>query len=173
VGDLPSEAQEELEQAQGHNKVRLECPTPTRKRTRACLAESGKMAARTNQRSNATGSGSYVVEDGVEDDSKPSPVTSTALIGLNRGQEVVEEVATPESGQMVSTTNHRGKATLTCNSVGEDGLGRGKEDPSPSPVNSSALRIGSYTDQEVDQEEATTPDEIPSGWTRTKLEPDC
>jgi hypothetical protein len=55
-----------------------------------------------------------VVEDGVEDDSKPSPVTSTALIGLNRGQEVVEEVATPESGQMVSTTNHRGKATLTC-----------------------------------------------------------
>jgi hypothetical protein len=57
--------------------------------------------------------------------------------------------------------------------VGEDGLGRGKEDPSPSPVNSIALRIGSYTDQEVDQEEATTPDEIPSGWTRTKLEPDC
>ncbi len=72
-------------------------------------------------------------------------------------------------------TNQRGKATAgSCSSVEEDGGGRDEEDSKPSPVTSSALPIGSYPHQEVVvQEEATTPDEIPSGWTRVKLEPDC
>jgi hypothetical protein len=176
VGDLPSEAQQEPKQAQGHVRDRLGCPSPNRKRRSACLAESGKMAARTNQRSNdATGSGSSVVEDGGsgEDDSKPSPVTSRAPTGSNRGQEAVQEEARPESGQMASRTNHGGdKAAFTCGPVEDDVRGRGEEEFNPSLVTSGA-QTDSHADQEVDQEEATTPDEIPSGWTRAKLEPDC
>jgi hypothetical protein len=56
--------------------------------------------------------------------------------------------------------------------VEEDGGVRDEEDSKSSLVTSSAL-IGSYPDQEVIQEEATTPDEISSGWTRVKLERDC
>jgi hypothetical protein len=33
--------------------------------------------------------------------------------------------------------------------------------------------IDPYPNEEVDQEEEATPREIPSGWTRVKLEPDC
>jgi hypothetical protein len=69
-------------------------------------------------------------------------------------------------------TNQRGKATGSCSSVDENGGGRNEEDAKPSLVTSNAL-IGSYPDEEVVQEEATTPDEIPSSWTRAKLEPDC
>ncbi len=73
-----------------------------------------------------------------------------------------------ESEQMsASRTNQRGKAkTGSCRSAEEDGGGRDEED-------SSSALTGSYPDQEVVQEEATTPREIPSGWTRVKLEPDC
>jgi hypothetical protein len=180
------------------------------------------MAATTNQRSNATGSGGSEVEDGGsdQDDSKPSPVTSSALIGLNPRQEVVQEDATPESGQRASKTNRRGKATVSCSSVEDDVRGRDEQDSKPSPVISGARKgsyqnqeadqeeatpnsgemairtsqggeavrdqkdskpylvtssalIGSNSDQEVVHEEATTPGEIPSGWTRVKLEPDC
>jgi hypothetical protein len=57
----------------------------------------------------------------------------------------------------------------------EDGGGRDEEEDSkPSLVTStSALLKDTYPDQEVVQEEATTHDEIPSGWKRVKLEPDC
>jgi hypothetical protein len=50
----------------------------------------------------------------------------------------------------------------------------GGEDSRPSLVTTSALMC-SYPDQEVlqEEEEATPPGEIPSGWTRVKLEPDC
>ncbi len=77
VGNLPSEAKE-TEQAQDYVRNRFECPPPNRKRTSACLAESGQMVARTNQRGKATGSRSSVEEDGVgrdEEDSKPSLVS--------------------------------------------------------------------------------------------------
>jgi hypothetical protein len=57
----------------------------------------------------------------------------------------------------------------------KDGGGRDEDDSKSSPVTSSAL-IGSDPGQDVVQEEAT-PDqiasEIPCGWTRVKLEPDC
>jgi hypothetical protein len=57
----------------------------------------------------------------------------------------------------------------------EDDGGRDEEESKPSPVPSSE-RIGSYPGQDVVKKEAT-PDlimsEIPSGWTPTKLEPDC
>jgi hypothetical protein len=57
------------------------------------------MATRTNQTSIAAGSDSSVVEDGGrdEDDSTPSPVTGSALTGLDPGQEAVQEETTPES----------------------------------------------------------------------------
>jgi hypothetical protein len=71
-----------------------------------------------------------------------------------------------------SRTNQRGKATGSCSSVEEDGGGRDEQDSKPSLVTSGAL-LGSYPDREVVQEEATPPDEIPFGWTRVKLEPDC
>jgi hypothetical protein len=116
----------------------------------------------------------------VEEDSKLSPVTSSsALIGSNPDEEVVQVEATPESGQMAATrTNQRGAGKATGTSCGsaveEDGGNRNEQDSKPSMVTSSALAIGSYPHQEVVvQEEATTPDEIPSGWTRVKLEPDC
>jgi hypothetical protein len=91
VGDLPSEAKE-TEQAQGH----------VRNRRSACLAESGQIVAKANQRGKDTGSGtslekdgSSVVEDGGrdEEESEPSLVTSSELIGLNPGQYVVQEEA--------------------------------------------------------------------------------
>jgi hypothetical protein len=102
VSDLPSEAQEEPEQAQKHIKDRSECSSRNRKRSRTCLAESGRMDAGTNQRGAAAGS---------------------------------------------------------CN---------------PSLVNGSARIVASDPGPEVVQdEEATTLCEIPSGWARVKLEPDC
>jgi hypothetical protein len=56
----------------------------------------------------------------------------------------------------------------------EDGGNRDEEDSKPTLVTSSSALTGTYPHQEVvAQEEATTPDEIPSGWTRVKLEPDC
>jgi hypothetical protein len=51
--------------------------------------------------------------------------------------------------------------------------GRDEEDSKPSLVKSSVLIGGSYPGQEAVQEDAPTPDEIPSGWARVKLEPDC
>jgi hypothetical protein len=73
---------------------------------------------------------------------------------------------------MAAGTNQRNKnATGSCSSVVEDDSGRDGEDSKPSLVTSSVL-IGSTTSREVVQEEATS-GEIPSGWTRVKLEPDC
>jgi hypothetical protein len=57
-----------------------------------------------------------------------------------------------EGGQMGAKTNQRGKATGSSSSVEVDGGGR---------------------KEEVVQEQATTLGEIPCGWTRVKLEPDC
>jgi hypothetical protein len=137
------------------------------------------MAASTNQRGKPIRVGNciYVETDfGLdEEDSNPSPVTSRALIGSDPDQEAVQEEATPESVQMAAArTNKRGEANTTgsCSSVEEDGGCRDEEDSKPSLVTSSTL-LGSYPDQEVVQEAAATPDEIPSGWTRVKLEPDC
>jgi hypothetical protein len=139
------------------------------------------MAACTNQRGgNAIGNWSYSVKEDaggglVEEDSKPSLVSSSALIGSYLEEEVVQEEATPEFGQMAATTrtSQRGASEATGaasrGSVEEDG----GVDSKPSLVTSSAL-TGSYPDQvAVQEEEATTPDEIPSGWKRVKLEPDC
>jgi hypothetical protein len=69
-------------------------------------------------------------------------------------------------------TNQGGKATGSCSSIEEDGGGRNEEDSKPSPVTSNAP-TGSDPEQEVVQEEATTHREIPLGWIRVKLEPDC
>jgi hypothetical protein len=71
-------------------------------------------------------------------------------------------------------TNQRGEATLSClSSVEEDGgAGLDEQDSKPSAVTSNA-RIGSSRGQEVVQEQATTLGEIPYGWTRLKVEPDC
>jgi hypothetical protein len=135
------------------------------------------MAACTKQRGNATGSCGSLETDcfGLdEEDSNPSPVTSSALIGSDPDEEAVKEEATTESGQMTATSraNQRGEATGSSSVEQEDGGCRDAEDSKPSLVTSSAL-LGSNPDQEVVQEEATTPDDIPSGWTRVKLEPDC
>jgi hypothetical protein len=80
-----------------------------------------------------------------------------------------------ERGGMGAWTNQRGKATASSSSssVEEDGSGCDEEDSKPSLVTSGA-RIGSSPGQEVVQEQATTTHvEIPYGWTRVKLEPDC
>jgi uncharacterized protein YbgA (DUF1722 family) len=71
----------------------------------------------------------------------------------------------------------RGGSTVSCiSSVEKDGGRDEEQDSKPSPVTSSALILASYPDEEVVQEEATddeSDDELPSGWTRLKLEPDC
>ena len=81
-----------------------------------------------------------------------------------------------ESGQMSpARTNQEGKATgSSCSSVEEHG-GREEQDSKPSLMTTSSVAlIGSSPNEEVDQEEEeATPREIPSGWTRVKLEPDC
>jgi hypothetical protein len=118
---------EETEPAQvGHVSNRFECPSPAnRKGPRTCLAESGEMAARTNQSDNSRGScisvgclvdsgqkmtartnqegkatGSYnsVEKDAGSDkeDPKPSLVTSSALLRSDPDQEVVQEEATSD-----------------------------------------------------------------------------
>jgi hypothetical protein len=80
-----------------------------------------------------------------------------------------------ESGGMGARTNQRGKATATGSSsyMEEDDGGRDEGDSKPSLVTSSAARMGSHPYQEVVQEQATALGEIPHGWTRVKLEPDC
>mgnify|MGYP000143530361 CR=1 FL=1 len=70
-----------------------------------------------------------------EEDSNSSSVTSNALTGPD--EEVVQEEATPESGQMTARTNPRGNATGSCSSVEEDG-GRDENDIKPSLVTGSA-----------------------------------
>jgi hypothetical protein len=72
-------------------------------------------------------------------------------------------------------TNQKGKGLGSCNSVEENGGGRDKEDSKPSALvmGASSARIGSDLDQADVQEEATTHGEIPYGWIRAKLEPDC
>jgi hypothetical protein len=167
--DLPNKAPPaELEPQQGH--VRNIYPAPNRKRPTICLAETGRMSASTNQRGNAIGSCSYVetVCSLDEEDSNPPPVTSSALIGSAPYQEAVQEGATPESGQMAATRTK-------CNSVEEVGGAPDEEDSKPSLVTSSELTC-SDPGQDVVQVETTpdqVPSEIPSGWARVKLEPDC
>jgi hypothetical protein len=75
---------------------------------------------------------------------------------------------------MGAKTNQRLKATGGSSYVEEDGGGRNEEDSKPSQVTSDA-RIGSSLGQEeeVVQEQATILGEVPHGWTRVKLEPDC
>jgi hypothetical protein len=75
-----------------------------------------------------------------------------------------------ESGQTAASTNQRGKATGSCSST-ETYCGLDEEDANLSLVTSGAL-IGSCPGQEVVQEEAAL-GEIPAGWIRVKLEPDC
>jgi hypothetical protein len=91
--NLPNEAMEETEPAHDHVRNRFECPSPAnRKRPRTCLAESGQMAARTNQKGNATGSCSSVEKDdgrGEEDPKPPLVTTSALIIGSDPDQEVV------------------------------------------------------------------------------------
>jgi hypothetical protein len=75
---------------------------------------------------------------------------------------------------MGARKNQRDKATasFSFSSVEEDGGGRDENNSKPSLVTSGA-RTGSSPDQEVVQEQATTLGEIPYGWKRVKLEPDC
>jgi hypothetical protein len=73
---------------------------------------------------------------------------------------------------MGTRINRRGKTTTSSTSVEKDRVGRDEEDSKPSLVTSGA-RIGSSPGQEVVQEHATTLAEIPYGWARVKLEPDC
>jgi hypothetical protein len=114
--DLPSEAPEEPEPAQGHVRNRSECPSPANmKRPRICPAESGQILAATRR------------------------------------------------------THREGNATHSYCSVETD-ASHDEEDPEPSLVPRSVL-ICSDPDEDVVQEEAT-PNGIPAGWTRTKLEPD-
>jgi hypothetical protein len=65
---------------------------------------------------------------------------------------------------MVAGTNQRGNATGSCG-------GRDEEDQKL-PLVTSSVRTGSDPDQEEVVQEDATPDDIPFGWTRTKLEPD-
>jgi hypothetical protein len=73
---------------------------------------------------------------------------------------------------MGARTNQSGTARGSCSSVEDDRGGRDEEDSKPSSVTRSAP-LGSDPVQEVIQEQATTHLEIPLGWVRVKLEPDC
>jgi uncharacterized protein YbgA (DUF1722 family) len=76
-----------------------------------------------------------------------------------------------ESGKRGARTNRRGNATGSGSSVMEDGGNGNEEDPKPTLVTSGPL--GACPVQEEVQEEPTRRDQIPSGWARVKLEPDC
>jgi hypothetical protein len=103
---LPKEALDETEAAQGQIRNRFQFQSSNRKRPRTSLAECGQMAAMTNQRGNATDTCTSLETDGgpnEEEDSKPSPVTSSgssAVIASNPGHQVVQEE--PTAGQIPS-----------------------------------------------------------------------
>jgi hypothetical protein len=90
VAPPPNEALQEMEAAQGHSRNRTECLSPNRKRPRT-----GEMAASAKQRGNAaaTSCGSLERHGGSngEEDSNPSLLTSSALMGSSPAQEVVQE----------------------------------------------------------------------------------
>jgi hypothetical protein len=77
---------------------------------------------------------------------------------------------------MKSMTNQRGKATVgaSSSSLETDGGLIEEEDSKTPPVTSSgsSALIASNPGHQVVQEEPTA-GQIPSGWTRIKLEPDC
>jgi hypothetical protein len=78
-----------------------------------------------------------------------------------------------DGGEMAARTNKRGKTTGNCSCVEDDVGGLDEEESNPTLLTSST-RIGSDPGEEVDPgEEATTLCEIPYGWARVKLEPDC
>jgi hypothetical protein len=77
------------------------------------------------------------------------------------------------SGGIGARRNQRGKATGSSSAVEENGGGRDEDDSKPCLVTSSAARIGSSPGQEAVQEQVATLGDIPYGWTRVKLEPDC
>jgi hypothetical protein len=107
-----------------------------------------------------------------EEDSKPSPVNRSEFSSPNRKRP--RRSCRVDSGQMAAVrTNRGGKATGSCSSIEEDGGGHDEEDSKPSAVTSNAPILGSDPEQEVVQEEAITHREIPLGWIRVKLEPDC
>jgi hypothetical protein len=77
-----------------------------------------------------------------------------------------------ESGKiMAARKNRRVAATRSCPSSVKTNDGRDEEDPQPALVTSSVRIAGSDPVQEIVVEEEVTPDDIPAGWTRTKLEP--
>jgi hypothetical protein len=107
----PNETIEETEPGQGHTRNRFACPSPNRKRPRACLAETRQMAAKeTHPRGGAIGSRSSVENDGGrnEEDSKPPP-----LVASYPHQEIVQEEATH---QLVCVTVNEGvvKTNRSC-----------------------------------------------------------
>jgi hypothetical protein len=70
-------------------------------------------------------------------------------------------------------TNKKGKAAGSCASFEGDGGGCDEEESKLSLVTGCELTAGSDPGQDFVQEKATTHLEIPHGWTRVKLEPDC
>jgi hypothetical protein len=77
-----------------------------------------------------------------------------------------------DRGGMGARTSLRSKAIGSSSPVEEDGGGRDEEDSKPSLVTTGA-RIGSSRYQEIVQEQAPTLGDIPYGWIRVKVEPDC
>jgi hypothetical protein len=136
-----------------------------------------------------------------EEDPKLPPVTSSSRTGSDPDQEeVVQEEATPddvpsgrkrtqlelspanrkrprsclaENGKIIPAgINRRGNVTGNCSSnMVEEDAHREEEDPKV-PLVTSSVRRGSDPDQQEVVQEKATPDDIPFGWTRTKLEPD-
>ena len=111
----------------------------------------------TNQEGSSTGSCCSVEKDAAgpyEEDPKPSLVTSSLLTS---------------SDPPANRTSREGNARDSC-CAAETDAAHDEEEPKPSLV-SRRVRMCSVQDEDVVQEEAT-PDGIPAGWTRTKLEPD-
>jgi hypothetical protein len=105
---LPNETLEEPDPGQGHGvSNRFACPSPNIKRPRACLAESGKKAARTNPRRGAIGGSPGSVErDGGrdEEDSKSSQA---------RVQEEEEAMHLQDQEELEKEENQERTATST------------------------------------------------------------
>jgi hypothetical protein len=159
------------------------------------------MAARTNKKGNAAGNCSFMEKDANSDEEDPKlpPVTNSSRTGSDPDQEIVQEEATTddvpssrtctklepspanrkrprtclaENGQiMAARINRGGNVTGNCSSVVEEDTDRDEEDPKL-PLVAFSVRRGSDPDQEEVVQEEATPDDIPFGWTRTKLEPD-
>ena len=113
-----------------------------------------------------------VQEEPTPDDIPAGWTTRAKLEPSSASRKRPRMICLAESREIAASTNQTNNATGSYIAVKNDD-GHHEEDASPSLGTARMEQIGSdSSDLEVLVPEAPTTDDIPAGWTRTKLEPD-